>query len=123
MWTDAERDYLTQQPIGRLATLGPAGPQVRPVGFQLNAELGTVDVGGIRLSTTRKWRNVEADGRVALVVDDTGEAEEFSPRGVEIRGHAQTVRGEPELIRIKPRRIISWGLDSDSFTPAARSVG
>lgn len=122
MWTEAERNYLDGQGLGRLVTLAPAGPQVRPVGFQLNTKLGTVDIGGIHLSATRKWRNIQIDDRVAFVVDDTGAADAFTPRGVEIRGHAETIHEPGELIRITPRRIISWGLDTDSFTPAARNL-
>ncbi|MQA03638.1 MAG: PPOX class F420-dependent oxidoreductase [Streptosporangiales bacterium] len=124
MWTSAERAYLAGEHLGRLATVAPSGPQVRPVGYRVNDELGTVDVGGIRLSSTRKWRNVEADGRVALVVDDVGAGAEFTPRGVEIRGHATAVvAGGEELIRIAPTRIISWGLESDGCTPRGRTVG
>jgi len=43
---------------------------VRPVGFVVNAEAGTVDIAGMRNPTTQKWRNVQRDRRVALVVDD-----------------------------------------------------
>ena len=91
MWTEAERDFLSGQQIGRLATLGPAGPQVRPTGFRVNAETSTVDIGGAHLSKTRKWRNIAANDRVAFVVDDVGSGAEFRPRGVEIRGRAELV--------------------------------
>jgi pyridoxamine 5'-phosphate oxidase family protein len=120
MWTDKEKEFLDTQRIGRLATIGPSGPQVRPVGFRINRELDTVDVGGIRLSRTQKWRNVRADGRVAFVVDDLGGGDEFAPRGVEVRGRAETVEDGTELIRIRPDRIISWGLDSSPFGPTVR---
>lgn len=122
MWTDRERSFLDGQGLGRLATIGPAGPQVRPVGFRLNTDLETVDIGGIRLSATRKWRNIQVEARVAFVVDDTGAGEEFTPRGMEIRGRAETVEDGEELIRITPRRIITWGLDSDAPTLSARTV-
>lgn len=118
MWTEVERTYLSTPRLGRLATIGPTGPQVRPVGFRLNDE--TIDIGGARLSRTQKWRNVQTDDRVAFVVDDTGDGPGFTPRGVEVRGHAQTISDGDELIRIHPERIISWGLDSSSFEPIAR---
>ena len=45
--SDNELAYLNDQPLGRLATLGPDGaPQTRPVGFFVNQELGTIDIGG-----------------------------------------------------------------------------
>jgi hypothetical protein len=28
-----------------------------------------------------------------------------------------------EMIRIHPRRIVSWGVDSDAFSPNSRSAG
>ena len=120
MWTDAEHEYLSAQPLGRLATLGPSGPQVRPVGFRLTPD--TIDIRGAQLSRTQKWRNVQADSRVAFVVDDTGDSADFAPRGVEVRGHAESVEGGDELIRIRPRTIISWGLDSSAFQPNARTT-
>ena len=120
MWTDSEQEFLDTQKIGRLATIGPSGPQVRPVGFVVNRELGTVDIGGVQLSGTQKWRNVRADGRVAFVVDDLGAGDEFAPRGLEVRGHAETVEDGTELIRIRPDKIVSWGLDSTPFAPTVR---
>jgi pyridoxamine 5'-phosphate oxidase family protein len=45
--TQAERDYLGTQRLGRLATVGPGGdPQNNPVSFSYNAESGTIDIGG-----------------------------------------------------------------------------
>ena len=45
--TGSEIEYLETQQLGRLATIQPDGsPQVKPVGFRYNAELGTIDVVG-----------------------------------------------------------------------------
>ena len=49
--TNAEISYLNTQQLGRLATVQPDGsPQVKPVGFGYNAELGTIDVTGFNLT-------------------------------------------------------------------------
>ena len=120
MWTENEQQFLETQRIGRLATIGRSGPQVRPVGFRLHG--GGIDIGGAHLSRTQKWRNVQIDDRVAFVVDDLGASAEFAPRGVEIRGHAVTMLDGDELIRIHPVKVISWGLDASSFAPATRIV-
>ena len=46
-FSQAEAAYLAGQPLGRLCTLGPdGGPQARPVGFTLNAQLDTMDSEG-----------------------------------------------------------------------------
>lgn len=50
VFTVAELDYLASQRLGRLATVGPDGaPQNNPVGFSVNAEDGTIDIGGRQL--------------------------------------------------------------------------
>jgi len=42
VFTDSELAYLAGQRLGRLATVAPSGaPQNNPVGFWVNAELGT----------------------------------------------------------------------------------
>ena len=125
-FTDYERSYLAGQPLGRLATLAPDGsPQTRPVGFFFNDELGTVDIGGHNLGRSQKFHNIQLDGRVSFVVDDFASIDPWAPRGIEIRGEAEAiVDAEPprpgfsnELIRIRPHRLLSWGLDSDAFAP------
>ena len=45
-FTDAERDYLRRQPLGRLATVDASGqPQANPVGYFLQDD-GTLLIGG-----------------------------------------------------------------------------
>lgn len=84
-FTAAELDYLGSQRLARLATIGPDGaPQVRPVGFRVDAATGTIDIPGLDNPSTQKWRNVVRDGRVSLVVDDVRPP--WQPRAVEIRG-------------------------------------
>lgn len=118
----AERDYLTSQRLGRLATVDARGqPQNNPVGFFLNDELGVIDIGGRAMGQTKKFRNVRANPLVSLVVDDLASVRPWHVRGVEIRGHAEALTDwQPpypyysrEAIRIHPARIISWGLGED----------
>jgi pyridoxamine 5'-phosphate oxidase family protein len=118
-FTEAELDYLRGQRLGRLATVGPDGaPQAKPVGFGYNPELGTIDIGGWNMARSRKFRNVEADPRVSVVVDDIASITPWRVRGIEIRSRAETIREEIDLpqgmrsaaIRIHPDRIIAWGL-------------
>jgi len=121
-FTDAERAYLDGQILGRLATIGPDGaPRNVPVGFRLNHELDTIDIGGHNLATSQKFRNVQRDPRVSFVVDDLVSTDPWTPRFMEIRGraHALSAGGEahgpgfaPELIRITPRRIVAFGIDA-----------
>lgn len=118
-FTRAELDYLATQPLGRLATVSPGGQvQNNPVNFFLDADAGTIVIGGGALGRSRKFRNVRRGSTVAFVVDDLASLDPWTPRGVEIRGRAVALTGqEPplpglsgEIIRITPVKIISWGL-------------
>jgi pyridoxamine 5'-phosphate oxidase family protein len=129
--TEAEVSYLSAQPLGRLATVSPDGtPQVKPVGFRYDPDLGVIDIGGHDLAASTKFRNVVAGSRAALVVDDLVSREPWRVRGLEIRGDAEALTDqEPfrpglarEVIRIHPRRVISWGIEPGQAGMKARSV-
>lgn len=113
-----EIEYLGEQRLGRLATVGRAGqPHITPVGYRYNPDLDTIDIGGYDLPATKKYRDILANPLVAFVVDDV--LPPWRPRSVEIRGRAQAVgAGKSSLIRIVPTRIVSRGLDG---TPATHS--
>ncbi|MQA93600.1 MAG: PPOX class F420-dependent oxidoreductase [Streptosporangiales bacterium] len=121
VFTQTEIDYLESQPLGRLATSRPDGTlQVNPVGFRYNPELGTIDIGGHELTKSHKFRNVADNGRVAFVVDDLASVDPWRPRYVEIRGHGEAIPTDTgtghmpgPIIRVHPRRIISWGLGEE----------
>jgi pyridoxamine 5'-phosphate oxidase family protein len=122
---DVFQRYLASQRHGRLATVGPDGhPQNKPVGFHYNAELGTIDIAGTGMEASAKYRNVGARPDVAFVVDDVvaeGAAGAAAVRFAEIRGPAEQVTAEPppppglsrHIIRIHPRRLVSWNIDPD----------
>lgn len=130
-FTEAEIEYLTEQPLGRLCTLGPSGaPQARPVGVHLGPD-GAVDVYGFDLAESQKWRNVRRDPRVTFLVDDLVSRKPWTVRGIEIRGDAEALldAGTPtggdstDIIRIRPRRILSWGINDGGSKPViARNV-
>ena len=137
LFTEKELEYLRGQPLGRLATVGPDGsPHVVPVGFRLDAEAEAIEIGGGALSSTKKWRDLQANSRAAFVVDDLESVNPWTPRGLEVRGRAELHDEGGESfgpgwgsawIRILPRRIMSWGIEGHAFTDtgrrSARSVG
>lgn len=112
--------YLNSADLGRLATIQPNGTlQNSPVGFSYNEPLGTIDVYGYNLAKSQKFRNVAINNTVAFVVDDIFSHDPWRVRCLEVRGtaeHAENAEGEP-LIRITPKRIISFGID-DTDTEA-----
>ncbi|MEU4822992.1 PPOX class F420-dependent oxidoreductase [Actinomadura sp. NPDC023710] len=126
--TDLEREYLSTQRLGRLATVGPKGdPQNNPVGFDYNAETGTIDIGGWNLAESRKYRNLRHNDQVAFVVDDLASVKPWRVRGIEIRGRAEAAVAEGsrfggDVIRIHPHTVFSWGIDPGSDGMTKRTI-
>jgi pyridoxamine 5'-phosphate oxidase family protein len=131
VFEDEEIEYLKSQLLGRLATVGPDGqPHVVAVSFCYNAQLDTIDIGGHDFARRKKYRDVQRNPRVALIVDDMVSVNPWRPQGIEVRGEAEVLRsgGEvlgpgfaPEMFRIRPQRIVSWGI-MGNMVPAGRSV-
>ena len=91
-----------------------------PTSFRYNAELDTVDMGGLHVATTKKYRDVRANGWAALVVDDLASVDPWRPRMLEIRGRAEAVpAGGAHLgpgfgeafIRLHPEKVNSFGIE------------
>jgi pyridoxamine 5'-phosphate oxidase family protein len=132
VFTAAEATYLQSQRLARIATVGRDGqPHVVPVAFRYRPELDAIDVGGHGFATRKKYRDVHHNRRVALVIDDLASVNPWRPRGIEVRGEAEVLPTggqeigpgfDPEMFRIRPRRIVSWGLEGDQVSANARSV-
>ena len=131
VFTDKEIGYLAEQRLGRIATVGADGqPHVVPTSFRYNPDHDAIEVGGLRMSQTKKVRDVRRTGRASIVVDDV--LPPWRPRMIEIRGTAEVVSSggkafgdnfEDTIVRITPARIISIGIESEGFGANARSVG
>jgi pyridoxamine 5'-phosphate oxidase family protein len=140
-FTPPEIQYLTSHGLARLATVGPDGqPHVVPVTFVFNAELDTVDVGGVDFGATKKWRDARRNPLVTFLLDDVL-PDPRRARALEVRGRAEALatggsRINPrfpnfaeEFLRIHPTRILSWGLENldgtlpEDFRVSSRAVG
>jgi pyridoxamine 5'-phosphate oxidase family protein len=105
-----ERRYLAEvRGLARIATVGTDGtPHVVPSGWSYDEESDALVLGGHNLERTKKFRDVAATGRAAVVIDDV--LPPWQPRGVEIRGRAEAIGGPSPVIRVHPDRVVSWGL-------------
>jgi pyridoxamine 5'-phosphate oxidase family protein len=124
-----EIEFMRNAELGRLATIQSNGtPQNSPVGFTYNDELGTIDIPGYQMSKSQKYRNLAHNDKVAFVVDDITSRDPWRVRCLEIRGTAEqaevtAARGaagdqlDTAIIRITPRRIISFGIDDQESEP------
>jgi pyridoxamine 5'-phosphate oxidase family protein len=113
-----ERAWLASQRLGRLATVSPDGVVGNaPVTYFVRSD-DTIDIGGMRMGATKKFRNVQAGSRVAFVVDIVDTSAGWDPIYLEIRGTAEALSDvEPpadgfsrEIIRIHPDWIRSFNL-------------
>jgi len=113
-----ERAWLAGQKLGRLATVSPEGVVGNaPVTYFVRAD-DTIDIGGMRMGSTKKFRNVAAGSRVAFVVDTVDTSNGWEPHYLEVRGTAQALSGvEPpsagftgDIIKIHPDWVRSFGL-------------
>lgn len=131
VFTDKELDYLTgERRLGRIATVGADGqPHVVPTSFRYSQEHDAIEVGGLRMSQTKKTRDVERTGRASIVIDDV--LPPWQPRMLEVRGTAEVLPAggkatfgdnfEETIVRIRPVRVIAFGIDPGE-SMNARSV-
>ncbi len=123
VFTEAELAYMrTEGLLARVGTVGKDGmPHVAPVGmWSQNAEADAIDVTGRDFDQTKKFRDVARSGRAAIVVDDMVKLDpsevqpggwDSRPRGIEVRGFAEAITDPQPMIRIRPQRVVSWGLE------------
>jgi pyridoxamine 5'-phosphate oxidase family protein len=132
VFSAAEITYLESNTMGRLATIGADGrPHLVPLTYRFNPDEDTIDIGGVDFGTSKKWRDMLQNPHVAFLVDDASPA---GAHAIEIRGDAEPhfQGGEsinsrfpnfkPEFVRVRPHRIVSWGLETAGFAPRARTV-
>ena len=133
VFTEAELAYLKAHTLARLATVGTDGrPHVVPVTYWFNEAEDAIDIGGVEFAATKKWRDAVAYPRVTLLVDDALPQEAHA---IEIRADAEAHETggdainprfptfQPQFLRLRPRRIVSWWIEEPGFHPFARTVG
>ena len=100
-FTDRELAYFASHSLGRLATISP-----------------------------QKFHNVKANPLISFVVDDLASLDPWVVRGVEVRGVAEALEEavpahghmSGQVIRIHPRRVITWGVDPAHPEMSARDI-
>jgi pyridoxamine 5'-phosphate oxidase family protein len=81
------------------------------------------------MAKSQKFRNIAHNDKVAFVIDDIASRDPWRVRCLEIRGTAEQAVAAAEqngaagdaldraIIRITPRRIISFGIDDTDTAP------
>jgi len=109
-FSDEEVEYIGQSKLARLATSSARNqPHVVPLTFEFDGK--HFYFSGWNLQQSLKFRNIRANGKVALVIDDLASVRPWRPRGIEVRGRAEVVENENgAYVMVTPERKISWGL-------------
>lgn len=110
-FTQPEIDYLRSQPLMRFASASPTGrPDVAAVAFSVDGDdIVTAD---FDFSKTVRYRNVEANPRAAVVIDDLAALEPWTPRGIKVRGRVRIEGAGPgQRFRITPEVVWSRGIN------------
>jgi pyridoxamine 5'-phosphate oxidase family protein len=138
VFTDAEIEFLNNQRLGRLATVGADEmPHVVPVAVFFDPDADALVIGADAgfgeavMARSKKFRDAQRRPKVAVVIDAP------APQILEIRGQAETyLEGGGEVsqrlgtpfqfaaawIRIRPSRIVAMGIDGGHFQTSARNV-
>ncbi len=108
-FSERESSFLKEQRLGRLATVSLSmQPHVVPVAFEFDGIC--IFFGGWDLKNSLKFRNIQRNNKVAFVVDDLVSINPWKPRGVEIKGIAEILRGN-DYVKIVPIKKTSWGIN------------
>jgi pyridoxamine 5'-phosphate oxidase family protein len=110
-FTDAEITYLRTQPLMRFATASLSGrPDVAPVVFEVDGE--DIVTAGFDIAKTVRYKNVRANPRATVVIDDLASTNPWSPRGIKVVGSCIVESHDGgERFRITPEVIISWAIN------------
>ena len=114
-FTEQELAYLAGQPLMRFASASPTGqPDVATVAFSVDGD--DIVTAGFDIARTVRYRNIGANPRAAVVIDDLAALDPWTPRGIKVRGRVRIEgpgegEGGGQRFRISPEVIWSWGVN------------
>ena len=110
-FTEQELSYLAGQPLMRFASASPTGqPDVATVAFSVDGD--DIVTAGFDIAKTVRYRNIGANPRAAVVLDDLAALDPWTPRGIKVRGRVSIEDdGGGQRFRISPEVIWSWGVN------------
>jgi pyridoxamine 5'-phosphate oxidase family protein len=65
---------------------------------------------GFDIAKTVRYRNIQANPRATVVIDDLASVDPWTPRGIKVRGVA-LIEDDGKRFRITPEVIWSWGIN------------
>jgi pyridoxamine 5'-phosphate oxidase family protein len=109
-FTEKELRYLMERRLGRIALVSSENePHIVPVTYEFDGSYFYLSGWNIRYGP--RFREMQPNSRVSLLIDDLTTASVWIPRGIEVTGDAETFeKGDYTYMRIKPVNKTSWGL-------------
>ena len=136
LFSQKEIEYFMSQHLARIATASASSqnflqPDVVSVRFDFDGEF--FYIGETSFSKSTIYKNALKNNKVAIVIDDLGDVDPPSPRGIRIYGDANIVirqdgnMDQPghlghHYIKISPRKKWSWGIEELMFVNGRFSV-
>jgi PPOX class F420-dependent enzyme/OxyR family protein len=108
-FTEDEVAFIVQSRLARVATASRDGrPHVVPVVFEFDG--AAFYFTGWNLEKTLKFKNLEENRNVAMVIDEMVTVSPWRPRGVEVRGVAELgSEGGRAYVKVIPKVKRCWG--------------
>lgn len=136
LFSQKEIEYFMSQHLARIATASASSqnflqPDVVSVRFDFDGEF--FYIGETSFSKSTIYKNALKNNKVAIVIDDLGDVDPPSPRGIRIYGDANIVIRQDgnmdqtghlghHYIKISPRKKWSWGIEELMFVNGRFSV-
>ncbi|MBM3939874.1 MAG: hypothetical protein FJ318_03065 [SAR202 cluster bacterium] len=125
MFTRAERDYIAQNPLGRIAVSTPDGkPHAVPLFTRIEGD--KVICTGFNMAKSYKYRVVQKNPWVAVVWDSRLPTPPPNIAGIEVRGTA-VIKHDPGAsdahFEVTPTKVFSWGINEDPATSFEKKMG
>jgi pyridoxamine 5'-phosphate oxidase family protein len=108
-FTEDELVFVTQSRLARVATASSDGqPHVVPVVYEFDGFAFYFT--GWNLEKSLKFRNLNENKKVAMVIDDLLTVCPWRPRGLEVRGVAELAKEDGRAyVKVTPLVKRSWG--------------
>ena len=119
MFSDHEAARVRSQRLAKIARVSADWqPDVAPLALEFDGERLYIVVLDIR--KTLKYKTVQANEKVALVVDDLETIGPWSPRGINIHATAEVVQREGRFglgpyLGLNTRKHWRWGIEGPVF--------
>ncbi len=109
-FTENELQYIMERRFCRIALVSAdLQPRIVPVTYEFDGAYFYLSGWNVKYGSS--FLDIDQHSLVTMLIDDLSSHNLWVPKGIEIRGNAETMeRGELPYLRITPTAKTSWGL-------------